>query len=158
MGSIGFTLAASFSHESRTGGNSAVRRLSRKDASRQVVLRAKLISIRTRQIGIEIETSTLALDRVPNLPALLQISQKKCYLVVETRREREGTLSYLLTPRMRGRGDRFLNMNSESGWLTAAPLSWRLSGRGGACYQVGPKKESGLPLQFFDPSSSVAQW
>ncbi|KAK7371231.1 hypothetical protein VNO78_36380 [Psophocarpus tetragonolobus] len=26
-------------------------------------------------------------------------------------------------------------MNIESGWLTAAPLSWRLSGRGGACYR-----------------------
>ncbi|KAK7322003.1 hypothetical protein VNO80_33871 [Phaseolus coccineus] len=26
-------------------------------------------------------------------------------------------------------------MNLESGWFTAAPLSWRLSGRGGACYR-----------------------
>ncbi|KAK5769892.1 hypothetical protein PVK06_049932 [Gossypium arboreum] len=26
-------------------------------------------------------------------------------------------------------------MNLESGWLTAAPLSWRLSDRGGACYR-----------------------
>lgn len=29
--------------------------------------------------------------------------------------------------------DRLINMNLESGWLTAA--SWRLSGRGGACYR-----------------------
>ncbi|GAU48488.1 hypothetical protein TSUD_291730 [Trifolium subterraneum] len=40
-----------------------------------------------------------------------------------------------LLSELAGRGDRLINMNLESGWLTAAPLSWRLSGRGGACYR-----------------------
>nr|GEY68723.1 hypothetical protein [Tanacetum cinerariifolium] len=31
--------------------------------------------------------------------------------------------------------DQLINMNLESGWLIAASLSWRLSGRGGACYR-----------------------
>lgn len=40
-----------------------------------------------------------------------------------------------LLSELEGRGDRLINMNLESGWLTAAPLSWSLSGRGGACYR-----------------------
>ncbi|KAK7297730.1 hypothetical protein VNO77_47728 [Canavalia gladiata] len=90
------------------------------------------------------------------------IYTKKCYLLISSRNSERQTerQSYLLTPRMRsrslvfgrkssllplgrvsllselaGRGDRLINMNLESGWLTAAPLSWRLSGRGGACYR-----------------------
>ncbi|KAL0308131.1 UNVERIFIED_CONTAM: NADH-ubiquinone oxidoreductase chain 2 [Sesamum calycinum] len=40
-----------------------------------------------------------------------------------------------LLSELAGRGDQLINMNLESGWLIAASLSWRLSGRGGACYR-----------------------
>ncbi|CAN4127020.1 unnamed protein product [Withania somnifera] len=40
-----------------------------------------------------------------------------------------------LLSELAGRGDLLINMNLESGWLIAASLSWRLSGRGGACYR-----------------------
>ncbi|KAK7298952.1 hypothetical protein VNO77_46274 [Canavalia gladiata] len=62
-------------------------------------------------------------------PALLLISQQS-RIVPLLPLGRVSLLSELA-----GRGDRLINMNLESGWLTAAPLSWRLSGRGGACYR-----------------------
>ncbi|KAI3488337.1 hypothetical protein L1887_47665 [Cichorium endivia] len=40
-----------------------------------------------------------------------------------------------LLSELAGREDRLIHTNLESGWLIAASLSWRLSGRGGACYR-----------------------
>ncbi|GJW06616.1 hypothetical protein Tco_1569039, partial [Tanacetum coccineum] len=40
-----------------------------------------------------------------------------------------------LLSELAGREDQLINMNLESGWLIAASLYWRLSGRGGACYR-----------------------
>lgn len=40
-----------------------------------------------------------------------------------------------LLSELAGREDQLINTNLESGWLIAASLSWRLSGRGGACYR-----------------------
>nr|GEV65044.1 hypothetical protein [Tanacetum cinerariifolium] len=40
-----------------------------------------------------------------------------------------------LLSELAGREDQLINMNLKSGWLIAATLSWRLSGREGACYR-----------------------
>ncbi|KAK1405963.1 hypothetical protein QVD17_42349 [Tagetes erecta] len=40
-----------------------------------------------------------------------------------------------LLSELAGCEDQLINTNLESGWLIAASLSWRLSGRGGACYR-----------------------
>ncbi|GKB42518.1 hypothetical protein Tco_0887460 [Tanacetum coccineum] len=50
-----------------------------------------------------------------------------------------------LLSELAGREDQLINMNLESGWLIAASLYWRLSGRGGACYR---NLFPGRPLSF----------
>ncbi|GKA24801.1 hypothetical protein Tco_0710834 [Tanacetum coccineum] len=51
-----------------------------------------------------------------------------------------------LLSELAGRKDQLINMNLESGSLIAAFLSWRLSGRGGACYRnLFPRN-----LSYFD--------
>lgn len=76
-----------------------------------------------------------------------------------------------LLSELAGRGDQLINMNLESECLTAAPLSWRPSGRGGACYRISPgvceksdeavigwsKERESASLREFFLSSSVVE-
>ncbi|GJY32608.1 retrovirus-related pol polyprotein from transposon TNT 1-94, partial [Tanacetum coccineum] len=65
-----------------------------------------------------------------------------------------------LLSELAGREDQLINMNLESGWLIAASLYWRLSGRGGACYRnLFPKKwQEKLNIDGGEVYEGTNQW
>lgn len=56
-----------------------------------------------------------------------------------------------------GRKDLLINMNLGSGWLIAVSFSWRLSGRGGACYR-NPFSRCMWKRVLHSRKSSPLQW